>query len=211
MKRLFIIIAAVVVLVGIGVGVYVLFFNKPSASLTTVGNPFGDTSAGGANQPQQSGELGDVGSAGTVVAPRLIKITNGPVAEGAVVITRPAVTGIATSTGSSTAGVVTTEKPADSEVRYIERASGNVYSYFVHARTLTRISNKTLPGVQEVSWLADGSRAYARFLSNAGTTDEHVTTYSLSADGAGGYALEQDLSQAQIGRASCRERVSSPV
>jgi hypothetical protein len=76
----------------------------------------------------------------------------------------------------------------------VERASGNVYAYLAHARTLTRLTNKTLPGIQEASWLPDGSLGYMRFLEkNAGS--EHIDTYALPVDGTNGFFLEQDLSQ----------------
>ncbi|MEO6536426.1 MAG: hypothetical protein ABIT47_01930 [Candidatus Paceibacterota bacterium] len=191
MKRTLIIIAGIIVLLGIIVGVYYMFF-APGAATLTVGNPFDNTGAGNAtpssNLPNTDGTLSN---AGTELAPRLIKVTDGPVARGtvAVDVQLPVPGTDATASTSSTT--------PDVEVHFIDRASGNVYAYIAHARTLTRISNKTLPGVQEVSWLSDGSRAYARFLSTS-AGGEHIDTYSLDAHSGEGYLLEQDLNQALV-------------
>ena len=229
MKRTFIIIAGVIVIIGLIVGAYFLFFSGNQPSLTTVSdaNPFGDT--GASNATGNSGVVtGSVPNAGTEVGPRLIKITDGPVSEGSIALDRPAVYAAATSTPDSstvvslastttssatstkttvTKKVVTTVtpaapqvliQPADTEVRYIDRASGNVYSFMTHARTLTRISNKTLPGIQHASWLSDGSRAYVQYLSKDSVTgQEGVSTYALLTDGSGGSVLEQDLAEAE--------------
>ena len=115
---------------------------------------------------------GPVEGAGEVVAPRLLKITDGPVAEGAVALFIPAkapTQAAPVSLGSTSAevAVATQGTPADTEVRYVDRASGNIYAFRIHDRVLTRIGNKTLPGVQEASWLADGSR-----VQPAGTTGQ---------------------------------------
>jgi hypothetical protein len=234
MKRIFFIVAGVIVIIGLVVGGYFLFFSGKQATLTTVtGNPFANTSASDALNTN-SVATGAVANAGTEVGPRLIKITDGPVAEGSIAIDRPPVYATATTTvptdsssittvslASSTVTTSTSTKttstkkvttrtapvvettqtivrPADTEVRYIERASGNVYSFMAHARTLTRISNKTLPGIQQVSWLPDGSRAYAQYISRDSTAgDENVSTYALLADGSGGAVLEQGLAEAK--------------
>jgi hypothetical protein len=204
MKRIFTIVAAVIVLLGLGILVYILFFANKSNTLTTVGNPFGDGSSTAA--PANTADTGPQQNAGTLVAARLIKITNGPVSEGAIALDIPAVVG--STTPSTTLGTTTVigapipDKPADTEVRYIERASGNVYSFLAHTRFLTRISNKTIPGIQEASFTPDGTRAYVRFLSNIGTANENVGTYALEADGSGGYALEDGLTEATVSGSS---------
>lgn len=181
--------AIVIVLIGIAAGVYFLFFagNKPTVSVT-VPNPF--SADGGTRTPTDTTTTGPIQGAGTVVAPHLIRITEGPVARGAVALaTRPEITASGTPALS------------DTEVRYIERASGNVYSFTVHDRVLTRISNKTLPGVIRASWLSDGSRAYAQFLTNESGVDT-VATYSLPATGGEGFFLESGLSSVGISGSS---------
>ena len=236
MKRLFFIIAGIIVVIGLLVGGYFLFFANKQPTLTTVTgtNSFGDTAASDATG-NTSLVTGSLSNAGTEVGPRLIKITDGPVSEGSVAIDRSPIYAAATSTTSTSSAfasttvvsvasttvasatstkTVTTKKvittttpapvpqvlvqPADTEVRYIDRASGNVYSFMTHARTLTRISNKTLPGIQYASWLPDGSRAYVQYLSKDSVTGgEDVSTYALQPDGSAGSVLEQDLAEAE--------------
>ncbi len=174
------IIAVLIVLIGLGVAVFFVFFSnkKPAVSVTSSENPFGEA---GTRTPPTSNTTGPVEGAGTVVAPHLIRIAEGPVAKGAVALPTKA-----EAVASGTLAL------ADTEVRYIERASGNIYSFRVHDRTLTRTSNKTLPGVLEAAWLPDGSRAFARFLTNDAGVDR-VATYALSADGSEGFFLEANL------------------
>jgi len=192
-RRTLIIAASIVVVLGIIAGIYFFVF-APGASLTVgVPNPFGTSDDRG-----DSGLIGPDGGpvqgAGVVVAPKLIRIADGPVAKGTVAIHIPPVVDIAASTASTT--VETT--PADTEVRFIERQSGNIYSFLVHDRVLTRISNRTLPGIQEASWTSDGGRAFARYLTRSADGVEHVDTYALPADGGEGYFLEQDLESVAV-------------
>jgi hypothetical protein len=149
-----------------------------------------------------------VPGAGEAVAPRLLKLADGPVAKGVIALyTPPATTQTASSTNASSTEVVTT--PEEVEVRYIDRQSGNVYSFRVHERVATRLSNKTLPGIQEAAWLSDGSRAFVRFLEKDGAGGEHVSTYMLPANGEGGYFLEQDLAEVRTASSSVLALYSS--
>jgi len=183
MKRIFIIVAAVIVLLGIGLGLYILF--RPAAHLTVgSGSAFGDTGSGSAFNGNSTNSSSVNGGSGTVVAPNLIRITSGPVSAGEVAFEIPPVT-----TSS------TTFTPGDIGVHYIDRESGNVYEYRALTRKLTRMSNKTLPGIQEASWLPDGSMALVRFLAQA-SGSSHINTYALPFDGNGGYVLQADLNQA---------------
>ena len=189
-RRLLIIIASVVVLLGLVVGAYFLFFaNSPTLSVGTPGNPFGSS-----DDRPNSELLGPDGQpiqgAGTVVAPRLIRISDAPVAKGAVALYIPPVPATASSTEP--------EIPADTEVRFIERQSGNIYAFRVHDRVLTRVSNRTLPGIQEAVWASDGSRAFVQYLTRAADGTEHVDSYALPSDGGEGYFLEQDLEQVAV-------------
>jgi hypothetical protein len=183
MKRALIITASIIFLIGIGVGVYFKFFTKAppflSTSNTFEGSPNTDPSSTPANKPITSV---------TEVAPHLIKITDGPVAFGTLVLT----------TKETRVATGTPETPSDILIRYIERASGNIYNYQVGTRALTRISNKTLPGITEASWIPDGSRAYVRFLTKEVPPLEHIATYELSSSGEEGRFLEQDLSQVSV-------------
>ena len=221
MKRAFIIIASVIVILGLAVGIYFLFFTGKGASLT-VGNPFGDIGSGsatpGAGLPNSDQTLS---GAGTPLGPRFVKIADGPIVPNDAVInvqlpasgTNTAVsatTVVSTTTTSTSTKVVSASSTSvttsqdttpDTEVRFIDRASGNVYSYLAHARTLTRISNKTLPGIQVASWVPDGSRAYVQLLSTTNGTDQ-VNTYALDATGDSGFLLEQGLAQATVSGSS---------
>ena len=199
MKRALIIAATIIVLLGIGLGLYLLL--KPSAKLTVGGgNAFGDTGAGtvanngtGANNSNQSG-------LGEQVAPNLVKITSNPVSAGEVAFD------IAPSSTSST-----TFTAGDIGVRYIDRESGNVYEYRALTRKLTRISNKTLPGIQEASWTPDGSMAFVRFLTKSNGNSK-INTFALPFDGNGGYFLQTDLAQAiAVGPNSLFTLATSPT
>jgi hypothetical protein len=189
-RRLLVIVASIIVLIGLLVGGYYLFFaNGASLSVGLPGDPFG--SSGDRDQTELLGPDGQpIQGAGTVVAPRLIRISDAPVAKGAVALYIPPVLPVGTSTDP--------EIPADTEVRFIERQSGNIYAFRVHDRVLTRVSNRTLPGIQEATWSTDGSRAFARYLTRAADGTEHIDTYALPADGGEGYFLEQDLEQVAV-------------
>lgn len=188
-RRILIIVASIIVVLGLLVGAYFLFFNNPTLSVGVPSNPFGSSDdrtptelLGPDGQPIQG--------AGTVVAPRLIRISDAPVGKGAVALYIPPVPAMASSTEPGT--------PADTEVRFIERQSGNIFAFRVHDRVLTRISNRTLPGIQEAVWTTDGARAFVRYLTRATDGTEHVDTYMLPADGGEGYFLEQDLEQVTV-------------
>jgi hypothetical protein len=200
MKRTLIIIAAVLLLIGIGVGVYSIFFHK--TALLSPGQGTGFPSADGSGvAPAPAPATQELGvplpGAGTDVAPRLVRISDKPVALGAVAVYVPGTKAVIIATSSK----ATTTTPAaafgtdpDVRVQYVERESGNIYAYQAHGRALTRLSNKTLPGVQEAMWLTDGSLAYVRFLEKVGDS-ERVNTYALAATTTGGYFLEPDLAQ----------------
>lgn len=199
MRRKLIITAAIIVVLGALAGL-IYFFSGDDSGLS-VGDPFSGIGSGNVSPSADLPTDGLLSNAGSLVAPRLIRITDGPVALGSVAFNiqlpmEGAVPVVVSTTSTSTPSIVATTTP-DVEVRFIDRASGNVYAYTAHARTLTRISNKTLPGVQEASWVADGSRAYARFLANSGGFDR-IDTFALNANGEGGYLLEQNLAQATV-------------
>lgn len=53
-------------------------------------------------------------------------------------------------------------------IRYIERATGHVYDIDPDGKNKTRISNTTVPGVFDVAWAPDGSRAIIKYPSSSG-------------------------------------------
>jgi hypothetical protein len=199
MKRALIIIASIIVLIGAAIAIYIFFFSStPRLTVGNSGNAFGDTGAGTAPVNGNTGGSG----AGTVVAPNLVKITAGPVAAGFVAfdIAPTPIGTVASSNSSATSSAATTTvsyTPADTEIRYVDRQSGNIYAYRAQSHSLTRLSNKTLPGIQEASWLPDGSTAFVRFLTQTSGA-EIANTYALPFDGNGGYFLQQNLAQAMV-------------
>lgn len=180
MRRTLIIAAIVIVLVGVGAGIYFYFFaSTPGVS---VGPTPGGLPAAGEGGPfgtegETAGAPASSTSAPVPVSARLVKISAGPVALGEAVI--------------NTKGVNASSTP-ETEVRFIDRRSGNVFSYKVSTGALTRISNKTVPGIESASWLPDASVAFVRYLS--GTDLSTVNTYALPANGANGFFLQQNLS-----------------
>ena len=181
-RRLLIIIASVIVLIGIGVGAFFLLRDTSTLTVGTPSNPFG--SSGDRTISELLTPDGQpIQGAGTVVAPRLIRITDIPVAKGVAALYIPEI-----STGTTTEPI-----PADVEIRFIERQSGNIYAFRVHDRVLTRISNRTLPGIQDAVWTEDGTQTFARYLTRAADGTEHVETYSMRADGGEGAAVPGTL------------------
>lgn len=192
MKRFQIIgIAILVILLISGAIFFILRGGAPELSVGD--NPFD----GIGGEPFVPGEGPEPGvpllSAGTDIAPRFVKITDGPVVPATVAFTVVIEPEIATSTASSSDPLEPARR--DTEIRYLERASGNVYAYRAHDRTLTRLSNRTLPGIQEASWVADGSRVFVRFLALGEGEGDTVASYALPSDGSGGYFLEDNLGQ----------------
>lgn len=195
MRRILIVVGSVIVILLIAAGIYFLFFaNKsPGVTVGTGENPFGDTS-GGAAPVGGEPAVGVTGAQGEEVAPHLIKITDGPVAYGSLAFNYLKTTQVAVPNASGTATSTKTATTSATEVRYAERTSGNLYAYDVSARTLTRLSNRTLPGIEEAAWTPTGSTAFLRFLSNENGAEE-IDTYALPSTGDGGYFLEPNLSQ----------------
>ncbi|MBI2025302.1 hypothetical protein HYT04_00740 [Candidatus Kaiserbacteria bacterium] len=190
MRRTLIIIAAVVVLAGIGAAGYFYFFNN-TADVAVIPNA---TNGEGLPIIDETAPVTEVGetSTTTIISPntpvqgaaaRLVKISEGPVVPGAIVVNKKAA-------ASST---------AETRVNYVERQSGNVYSYVTDTTARTRTSNKTVPGIQSASWLPDGSTAFVRYLS--GENFSTVNTYALPATGSGGFFLSQNLSDIAVSEA----------
>jgi hypothetical protein len=184
MKRILILVSLFVVLVGVSVALYFLFL-APHARLTVdnSGTSFGTN---GALLPAGNNTAVATTGAGTVMGQNLVLITRNPVVAGTAVVD------LTMSTTSTS-----TPPQSDVAVRYIDRQSGNVYEYRAIQRSLTRILNKTLPGIQEASWFADGSTAIVRYLETTGGV-ESISSYVLPVNGATGFFLQSNLSQALV-------------
>lgn len=178
-RRTLIIGISVLVAIGLGMLVYFFFFTgSAGVEVTPVdGTSFPVAGQGTAGSGTVGGATGALPSApAAAVTARLIKVSAGPVVPGMVVTNKKAVS--ASSTPETTVG-------------FIDRESGNVYTYLTSTRTLTRTSNKTIPGIQSASWLPDASVAFVRYLSGANFST--INTYALPANGSGGFFLSQDL------------------
>lgn len=197
MQRKLIIIAIALVILGIGLGIYFYFKTAPaSITASTLPGEVGllptANRAGGTpgiinenNSQSPSGTpLGAINSPTTVSA-RLVKISSGLVVPG------EAVVNIKPTNASSSPEVA---------VSYIERQSGNVFSYLVHANKLARTSNKTVLGIQTASWLPDASFAFVRYLS--GTNFTTIDTYALSATSSNGFFLSQNIADISVSSTS---------
>jgi len=201
MRRILVIILAVLLVIAVVVAVW-YFFLRPKTPGITVGtgqNPFGETGSpvgGGGGTGGSGSDTGTAGTTATEVAPHLFRITDGPVAYGEVV--RNFLKSAPVANASSSAATATT---SDTEVRYVERQSGNLFSFDLGAKTLARLSNRTLPGIEEASWAPDGSMALLRFLSDD-ANGGHIDTFALPESGEGGFLLEQNLSQAFVAGSS---------
>jgi hypothetical protein len=186
MKRYLFIAAGVVVILGIGAIVYFYFFSGAPKVTVAPGGSTSLPSAGGQGA-QDSGSTDPLegGAAPTTVSPRLVQISRGPVVPGMVVLNKKPIA------ASSTPETI---------VNYIERRSGNVYTYSELSKKTTRISNKTLPGIQSAAWTPDGSTALVRYLS--GTDFSTINTYALRADGSAGFFLAQNISDISVSSSS---------
>lgn len=177
MRRTLIIIATVIVLLGLGAAAYFYFFAGSASVVVAPPGSAGLPTAGpGAPLPGETeGASGALPDAPLPVSARLVKISAGPVVPGEIVVNK------AGSASSS----------PEVAVSYIERASGNVFTYLAQAKTLTRTSNRTIPGIQSASWLPNASSAFVRYLS--GEDSSTINTYALPSNGVGGSFLSQNL------------------
>lgn len=195
MNRTTLIALVVVAIIALGGAVYFLFFTGSpsvtvapagSASLPVAGKTPAQTSTNGSGNG--TGGTNSVPNAPVAVTARLVQISSGPVVPGEVVVDIKA----ANASSSPTTAV-----------SYIDRSSGNVFSYTVGTKTITRTNNKTVPGIQSASWLPDASLAFVRYLS--GTDFSTINTYALpstTATSSTGFFLPQNLSDISVSSTS---------
>lgn len=185
MQRTLTIAAVVLVILGLGVAAYFYFFTG-TADIAVA--PAGSTSLPVAGQGTPVTEATTTTSLSpgtpTTISARLVQISKGPVVPGEVVV----------------------DAVSDVSVQYIERQSGNVYSYLTRTKTITRTSNRTVPGIQSASWLPNASLAFVRYLSGADFST--INTYALPVNGSlpaqagGGFFLPQNLSDIAVASTS---------
>ncbi len=173
MRRALIIVGAIAMILGIGFAIYFFFF-RPSVTVEPGGTL--PVAGPGSGSGTGTGSGGTPANTPVTVAPRLVQISKGPVVLGEVVINaKPA-------DASST---------PETSVQYIDRQSGNIFSYSARVKSLARISNKTIPGIQSASWLPTGAIAYVQYLSGENSTT--INTYALFATSSDGFFLPQNL------------------
>lgn len=193
MRKTYIIIAAVILIFAVGEGLY-LYFATKTPSISVAPQNGGSLPIAGQNTNTPDTTTGVTNSGGsdatsnTIESPvsvtsKLVQISAGPVVPGEVVL--------------DVKGANSTSTPS-ALVKFIERTSGNVFSYASKTRTLTRINNKTLPGIQSATWLPDGSRAFVQYLS--GIDFSIINTYSLAASSTEGFFLPQDLAGIEVSK-----------
>ena len=185
MRRAFIITAIVIVLAGVGAAGYFYFFNQADIAVAPDGSSNLPVAGEGSPLPGETTSVPGLSPSSPVpVSARLVKISAGPVVPGAVAVNKPG--------NASTSPEVA--------VSFIEQASGNIFTYLTQARTLTRTSNRTIPGIQSASWLPNASVAFVRYLS--GDAFSTVNTYALSSNGSGGFFLSQNLADIAVSSTS---------
>ncbi len=205
MKKTFIIIAGIIILIGIGIGVYFLFFARGAHVIVTqhnantqpifpVAQNNGNTATNVGNNVPSGASKNKLTATNIELArvlPRLVQISKGPVVPSLVSLDLNSTTTASTTqaTASSTTPVI---------VQYIEQQSGNIYQYNSSTGKQTRTSNKTIPGIRSAAWLPDGSLAYVQYLSHTGNGSGEVSTYAIPKTGVGGFFLPQGLSQVLI-------------
>lgn len=189
MQRTLTIAAIVIVLIGGGVAAYFFFSTGTTViDVAPAGNTVNLPVAGGITHATstEAGVSGTPvvnsgGSSPKIISSRLVRISAGPVVPGETVVDKKA---------------INASSSPEASVNFIERGSGNVFSYLINAKTLTRISNKTVPGIQSASWLPDGSAAFVRYLS--GDNFSTINTYALTATSSGGFFLPQNLADINV-------------
>lgn len=187
MRRLLILIAIIIVLLGVGAVAY-FYFSANSAGVVVAPPANDGLPLAGQTTPvseEKTPSSSSVGNIPIIVTARLVKISPGPVVPGEAVID------IKAANASSSPEVA---------VSYIERQSGNVFSYNVGSAQSTRTSNRTIPGIQTASWLPDASVAFVRYLSDTGLST--IATYALRSDGSDGFFLPQNLAGVSVASTS---------
>ncbi len=186
MRRTLIIIVIVITILGIGGATYFFFFLRTAN--VTIATPSSNIRFPSAGQNSSFGSIPTKTEAtqasSTKTFSRLTEISAGPIVPGEVVVTTPA---------------VNASSSPDTLVKYIERRSGNIYSYSVTKGILTRISNKTIPGIQNAKWLPNGMTTFIQYLSGANSSI--INTYSLTSSKSDGFFLPQDLADIAVSSA----------
>lgn len=184
------ILAAVIIVLG-GVGLYFYFVNRTPGIVVAPNNTTLPSTDLGQSTTQNNAQttIPSDDSQSVVVSggqAQLVKVSSGPVVPGEIIVD------IKAKDASSS---------PDALINYIERQSGNVFSYQVGTSVVTRTSNKTVPGIQKAVWLPDASTAFVQYLSGADFST--INTYALFANASSsGFFLPQNLTDLAVSSTS---------
>ncbi|MBP6912007.1 MAG: hypothetical protein KBB88_02300 [Candidatus Pacebacteria bacterium] len=223
MKKWLIIIGVVLVLV-LGIFFYITNTQKNTSDTKSEGVvdtflhllPFGknETTIPAENETSDMTEISnDTVEQGEMTLPRLRKLSEKSVAGATGIIKQRAIEipqSIQEETVPTPTTEVTTATPTVENidfVRYIEKATGNIYDIAVDHTTPTRITNTTIPRISEAYFANEGNNVLLRYLENDNKTirtwsgavvldgenslsrlaglflDDNITTLSVSPDG----------------------------
>jgi hypothetical protein len=186
----------------IGFVVWLFFFREESANTTYTPPERGDSffpvdinNTSGNNALNPDGTPITPGTPGSTIIPRVRQLSQVPVA-GSVAFERP--TG-SSETFISDTGVEERRSFTITNFRYIERATGHLYEARENSLTQTRLSNTTLPKINDAKFTPDGEYALLQYVGSDDETVETLVakvtpksttspdTFQIVADG---YALE---------------------
>jgi hypothetical protein len=147
-KTLFIIIGVVVIIL-LGIGIFFWLKKAPSGTTPNSGDlPFGKSGENASNTPNQQlpngggeGSNGEFSSNNSALGLR--KITDGPVSGEAIFMQ-----------GSTTI------------IRYVERATGNLFEYTTETNVSKRLTNTTIPKAEKVAWGEKGNSLVISYLKD---------------------------------------------
>lgn len=190
-KKATLIIVTAIVLIAIAIVGFYLFFLKGQGNTPNdnAANPpsFPSLPNGGGNSGTVTTPGGNTSVGGTATAqiPRLRQISKDPTA-GATFFDLP----VSTSSKQTV-------------IRYVDRATGNIFETSPTSLTATRISNKTIPTVYEASFASEGNSLLMRRVKDGSQTIEtFAATLSKSASSTslslGGSFLTQNITQISV-------------
>lgn len=161
-KTAFIIITTVVILIALSFLAFYFYINQGQGTgigtIDNRNNIFPPTPGGNNQPPAQtpdgtSGTSSDSGENGTTVKAILRELSK-----------RPSAGAVAFATSSSQ-GIT---------VRFIDRGTGNVYDVGTDTDGESRVSNTTIPKIQEALWSKNGAKVIARYI---GDNADSIKTY----------------------------------
>jgi hypothetical protein len=158
LKKVFI-TSIIFLLIALGVAGYLVFFQKGNTPqkpvVTNTGSPFGP---GSPDRPSQTG------SSTTPIPDTFGGEVSVPIAGVSQITTAPSTSGYIYTAGLSTI------------VRYADRGQGFINEINLRTGTISKISNTTIPKVQEVVWANKGDSIIYRYISDS----DAVRTYTAT-------------------------------